>query len=520
MRRSFVFLTVVVTALIFIAPAAWADVPTNMNVQGRLTDSTGAPVAPGAWQFTFRIFDVDAGGTQIWPANGANGEEQIIVMGTDGLWTTAVGIDTALTEVVFQDTSRWLEVTVTNFIDPAEVMPRMKLNTNPFAYRAASAQQADSIGGNSFLDLDDLYVNASGDNMTGSLSLDGGSFINNSDIVASQGAVSVQSLNGGSKSIFPIPGHWGVLSEVSSSTSTIKIGVGSFVSCNPGGGYTAGVEALINGNNGAGDTYAIRGFNSANGTGEHFSGFFDGGDFVVQSPSTAGTDGVILPADAISDFEIEDEPGLSQSIESFVYLGVSGTVYVVDSVEINCPTSGYVEVSGQFGWINIVHTNGSTTEIWCKIDKVRESTALGDGSQVWRWPSTQPNSGVLAVPMQTSRVYSESAGTQKYYLHMYFLYGADTDPNIGRPFIRATFYPTLYGTTTLAESIEGKKDADVSMTVATDGSEALPALSIREITLEEHNATLEAELADMRTRLKALEDRASSAMTSSHAEER
>ncbi len=41
-------------------PAAWADAPRNMTVQGRLTDGAGDPVAPGLKIFTFKIFDAEA----------------------------------------------------------------------------------------------------------------------------------------------------------------------------------------------------------------------------------------------------------------------------------------------------------------------------------------------------------------------------------------------------------------------------------------------------------------------------
>lgn len=123
-------------------PAAWADVPQNMNLQGRLTDLAGDPVAPGLKIFTFKIFDAASGGTEIWPAGA--GEHQTLSTDADGLWNARVGENIPLTRIVFADTSRWLEVTVDDGINPAETLPRFKLNTNPWAHQAVMATTASN----------------------------------------------------------------------------------------------------------------------------------------------------------------------------------------------------------------------------------------------------------------------------------------------------------------------------------------------------------------------------------------
>ena len=52
-----------------------------------------------------------------------------------------------LTDSVFLDSARWLEVAVGDSANPAETLPRIKLNTNPYSYRSASSQDADNLGG-------------------------------------------------------------------------------------------------------------------------------------------------------------------------------------------------------------------------------------------------------------------------------------------------------------------------------------------------------------------------------------
>ena len=120
---------------------ALADVPTTMDIQGVLTDSSGTPVPAGLKIFTFKIFDAEVGGTEIWPA--APGENIILTTDDAGLWNACVGENIPLTEAVFiSDTSRWLELTVDDGVNPPETMSRIKLKTHPYSYRSASSDQA------------------------------------------------------------------------------------------------------------------------------------------------------------------------------------------------------------------------------------------------------------------------------------------------------------------------------------------------------------------------------------------
>jgi len=124
------------------ALSASADVPPQMTVQGKLTNSIGKPSAPGFKLFTFKIFDAQSGGSEIWPA----GPGETITVKTDslGLWTAQLGTVIPLTDPVFAGIDRWLEITVNDGVNPPETLSRLKLNTNPFAFRSATSQKADT----------------------------------------------------------------------------------------------------------------------------------------------------------------------------------------------------------------------------------------------------------------------------------------------------------------------------------------------------------------------------------------
>jgi hypothetical protein len=507
-------LTVAAMALL-VVPSAWADVPTNMNVQGRLADSTGAPQSPGAYGFTFRLFDAELGGTQIWPSNGSSGEAQIIVLGTDGLWTAALGTDSALGEAVFQDTTRWLEVTVDNFSDPIETLPRTKLNTSPYTFRAATVQTVDG---------------AAGGTLTGGLEVLGGSIRNlslNANNGADEGNLVINNSAG------PSLGPW----------NTGNGAWGGTFNTNSNAGFNVALAASTGGDVGSHETFvalatggpstnsmtvgrfesrgtvtgSVIGVSSSIGStgGTRISGSFSGGDFIVQSPQSTGSAAVVLPNDAISDFEIEDEPGLANSVRSFVTAGAPGA-FVADSVEINCPTDGYVIVTGSIGWVNVTHTTGTTTELQLSINKT-PGVGLPDGVAVWRLHSPHPSTGLRAVPLHTTRVYSETAGTQKYYL-MYNYQSGSGAASGNRISLRALFVPTLYGDVTLTESVEGGEQPGAD--VRTDGSVPLPELRTKTITVPDHKAAIDAELADLRARLEALESEMTPVTTASTSEER
>ena len=115
--------------------SADAAVPASVTVQGKLTDAAGTPLTAGVKSFTFKIFDSPTLGTEIWP--NAPGENQSLTSDPAGLWIGLVGAVVPLTDPVFADTVRWLEITV-----DGTTLPRVRLVTGPYAYRVATVDGA------------------------------------------------------------------------------------------------------------------------------------------------------------------------------------------------------------------------------------------------------------------------------------------------------------------------------------------------------------------------------------------
>ncbi|MBF0522506.1 MAG: hypothetical protein HQL24_05550 [Candidatus Omnitrophica bacterium] len=110
--------------LIMCAPVL-ASVPHLINYQGRLTDTSGAPLT-GSYSITFRLYDALTAGNLLWE------EVQTGVVVDKGLFSTLLGSTTAL-NLVF-DAPYFLEIKV-----GTEVMsPRQRITSAGYAIRAES----------------------------------------------------------------------------------------------------------------------------------------------------------------------------------------------------------------------------------------------------------------------------------------------------------------------------------------------------------------------------------------------
>ncbi len=132
-----------IIAVVFVllcAQLADANVPSSITVQGHLTDATGTPLPAGPKDFSFRIFTSPGGGSQIWPSVGA--ETQSISTDANGLWTAPVGAIDPIADSVFNQTIRWLEITVDDGVNPVTTLPRVQLRTGPYAHRVSTVDGA------------------------------------------------------------------------------------------------------------------------------------------------------------------------------------------------------------------------------------------------------------------------------------------------------------------------------------------------------------------------------------------
>jgi len=133
MRKSAILAIVACAIISFVLPG-YAGVPSSITVQGKLTDTGGNPIS-GTHNFTFRIFDAQVGGNQVWPAAG--GELQSINADAEGLWIGLAGAVSPLSVAVFSDTTRWLEINV-----DGTTLPRVSLVTGPYAFRVGTVDGA------------------------------------------------------------------------------------------------------------------------------------------------------------------------------------------------------------------------------------------------------------------------------------------------------------------------------------------------------------------------------------------
>jgi len=129
-----------IMSLILLCPAAALAVPMTLSHQGRLLDSSGAPL-DGSHDLEFQIFDAASSGSEIW------GEVQTLNL-TNGYYSAQLGSVDAMVEADFANDDLWLAISVGS--DPE--LSRVKLNSVPYAVRATS------LAGGS-IDAGDISVN-------------------------------------------------------------------------------------------------------------------------------------------------------------------------------------------------------------------------------------------------------------------------------------------------------------------------------------------------------------------------
>ena len=113
----------VVILVLFAAIPASAEVPVMLNVQGRLTDKAGKPIA-GSVALTFRIHGQKSGGSPLW------GEAHKVTL-EDGRYAVELGSTKALTATLFAGAAAlWLGVQLEG---EDEFTPRSKIQSVPYA---------------------------------------------------------------------------------------------------------------------------------------------------------------------------------------------------------------------------------------------------------------------------------------------------------------------------------------------------------------------------------------------------
>ncbi|MBI2172974.1 MAG: hypothetical protein HYT73_02055 [Candidatus Aenigmarchaeota archaeon] len=112
-----------IATFLLIAGIAYAAIPTILNFQGRLTDSSNNPIN-GTHNFTMRIYDAYTGGNLLWT------ETQRSINVSSGVFTVELGSVTSINLTFSAD--YWLQAEVTG----ENLTPRRRIASNAYAFRA------------------------------------------------------------------------------------------------------------------------------------------------------------------------------------------------------------------------------------------------------------------------------------------------------------------------------------------------------------------------------------------------
>ena len=127
------------------------QIPKTLNIQGKLTDSSGTALT-GNYNFSFKIYNVSSEGTALW-------EENQTLAVQDGIYDAVLGSSIALT--LDFDRQYYLGVQIGT---DDEMAPRLNLTSSPYSYRASYAENISLYAtGGLIMDSNGLSLNRSCD---------------------------------------------------------------------------------------------------------------------------------------------------------------------------------------------------------------------------------------------------------------------------------------------------------------------------------------------------------------------
>lgn len=150
-RRAFcvvVALLCAVSGLVVPARTRAAASPV-ISYQGKLLDSTGAPVSDGSYSVKFTIYDAASAGSALWTAGGNTANPAAVsVTVTNGLFSVLLGdinqgFNTFDSDFDWNQASLYLGVTVGS---DAEMTPRKRIASVPQAYTSDRLQGMQAVG--------------------------------------------------------------------------------------------------------------------------------------------------------------------------------------------------------------------------------------------------------------------------------------------------------------------------------------------------------------------------------------
>lgn len=138
-----------------VTTSAVTTVPTKINFQGRLADSSGNVVANGSYNVKFLLYTASSGGSSVWSETRENNGTDTRVVVTDGLFSVQLGDATSIPASLFASGNLYLEIVMAT---PATatcstagcaswesaMSPRNPLATSAYAFNAETLDGIDS----------------------------------------------------------------------------------------------------------------------------------------------------------------------------------------------------------------------------------------------------------------------------------------------------------------------------------------------------------------------------------------
>ncbi len=384
---------ILIGVLLVLTMNATAEIPRLINYQGRLTDDLGAAVPDEDYPMNFCIYGSEAGADTIWSSG-----VQIVAV-ANGTFTYILGSNVELPTIVFNTPERYLGTTIGS---DAEISPRTRLTSNPYAYYATKADTAEFV-----LTAPGNFVETTGDTLTGGLVFDAAGTGIEGRFEVGETYSNILLYNEGSRK-----------------AALYGQGYGSLVLSDDAGINTVFLNARYN----KGGSIQLR-----DNTGT---------DQFVFDAELTGDSAAVLPTGAISATEMYNEPGISESDGEGSVSGITFEYVVAEVDTITIPAPGYVVAIG--GLTIVPGIPDSFSSAYCYVGIDTNYSANSNDSwkslQIENNTSWGPNTPVTVF----GSLYFDAAGT-----YVIKLYLADWDNSSSFSTLDAQivsmYFPTAYG---------------------------------------------------------------------------
>jgi|GEM_PF-2219485 len=468
----------VVSVLVAVLAAAIQAAPTQpISYQGRLTNTVGSPVANGTYNVTFAIYDDPSSGSLLWKEN-----QDVTISG--GLFSTLLGSVTPFDPALFKEFPRYLGITIDA---GSEMSPRILMASVPYALTAPGG-----AGGYWSQSGSNIYYN--GGNVGIGMSSPASALEVNGDVTVSKSDGPRLTLKdnkmGYERPRISFNGDFLSIFDGDATTGHIFSFMNTF---GPVRDYDASLR--IHGRTG----YSWGTFLDLTHDGTHGIISTDVGD-ISLAPANGS---VVLPDNAIDAREILDEPGIAEnmvvaiiSVPSYTYPNLVMANLV--SVTITIPTAGYIVLEGM--GTGLCTGTDYTNQCIVNIDS--------DTGGVPSWPNYVIFGGDAQrgayYPLAVSRTFFRNGGTYTFYLKASQFFGntAGASDWIENPSLRATYYPSSYGSvTTLVSSgelgqFENATAVQTADLIGNGSNQQLYQVDLRELELKAAKLRAETEKAE------------------------